>query len=282
MKDVSTALQAHLEQDITTLTTCWRVTRRDGVTLGFTSHDTDLVIDDIAYEATSGFTPTAVASSAALNVDNLDIEGLLESGTISEADITTGLYDFAEIEIFDVNYEDITQGKLVLRYGWLGEVEMKGNHFVAEMRGLTQKLSQTVGTVYSSTCRAELGDAHCMVDMSSRVVSGSVTGVISSNIIQDSGRNEIAGLFTHGVMTFTSGANEGVSIEVKSYANTQITLMLPLPYALAIGDSYTLSQGCDKQFDTCKEQFNNAINFRGEPHVPGLDRMLETAATRSV
>ena len=29
--------------------------------------------------------------------------------------------------------------------------------------------------------------------------------------------------------------------------------------------------GCDKTFATCKAKFDNALNFRGFPHLPGND-----------
>jgi uncharacterized phage protein (TIGR02218 family) len=35
-----------------------------------------------------------------------------------------------------------------------------------------------------------------------------------------------------------------------------------------------LSQGCDRRFATCRERFGNAVNFRGEPHLPGNDLLL--------
>jgi uncharacterized phage protein (TIGR02218 family) len=58
-------------------------------------------------------------------------------------------------------------------------------------------------------------------------------------------------------------------------------LVLPMPYSIASGDTYNLIKGCDKTLITCAERFDNIVNFRGEPSVPGLDRMLETAGTRS-
>ncbi len=281
MKTLSTALQNHLMQEVTTLATCWKLTRRDAVVLGFTDHDRPILFEGVTYEAASGLTPTAIAGSATLAVDNLDIEGMLDSAVIDEADILAGLYDFAEIEVFQVNVEDVTQGALPLRFGWLGEVTWSGEQFTAEIRGLTQKLTQTVGSVYSPTCRAELGDTACKVDMGARTVTGSLTSVDGTTILFDSSRGEISDTYAHGVLTFTGGANDGIAIEVKAYQPGQITLMLPLPYAPSIGDTYVLSEGCDKRFTTCKTRFSNAINFRGEPHVPGFDRLLETATTRS-
>lgn len=281
MKTLSPTLAAHLAQETTTLATCWRVTRRDGGTLGFTDHDRDLEVEGLMYRAATGFTPTAIASSAALNVDNLDVEGMLDAEAIEEADLLAGRYDHAEIEVFEVNYNAPDTGKLPLRTGWLGEVTLQDGRFLAEVRGLTQPLSQRIGELYSPTCRASLGDTRCGVAMGPRTVTGTLDGSTSRSVLLDAARMEAAGTYNFGTLTFTSGANSGLSMEVREYAPGSITLALPLPYPVATGDNYTLSQGCDRSFATCVSRFDNAVNFRGEPHVPGLDRMLETAATRS-
>lgn len=281
MKTISAALQAHLEQEVTTLATCWKLTRRDGTAMGFTDHDRDLVVAGVPYLAATGFTPTAVSSSSALNVDNLDVEGMLSSTVIAEEDIMAGLYDHAEISVFQVNYADTSMGTLPLRTGWLGEVEMRGGRFVAEVRGLTQRLSQRIGTLYSPSCRAEFGDVRCKVSLAALTVSGTITGVTSRSILLDSARSEAAGIYSFGMLTFTSGANAGLSMEMKTYVPGEFTLFLPFPYDVVPGDAYQVTEGCDKSFKTCAGRFVNAVNFRGEPHVPGADRILETAATRS-
>jgi uncharacterized phage protein (TIGR02218 family) len=48
--------------------------------------------------------------------------------------------------------------------------------------------------------------------------------------------------------------------------------------AVLDGKSYRLCLGCDKQFTTCKQKFDNVANFRGFPHVPGNDFMLSVAS----
>ncbi len=211
---------------------------------------------------------------------------MLTSDFITEEDIAAGKYDFAEINIFKANYADLTQGRLKLRRGWLGEVSFSGGHFVAEVRGLTQLLSQTMGQLYSASCRASLGDARCGVNISAHTVTGTVDGFTGRYTVTDAARTEDSGIFTSGVLTFTSGANDGISLEVKEHTYTVsgggiLIFALPAPYAIAAGDAYSLTKGCDKTLTTCAGQFGNVVNFRGEPHVPGLDRMLETASTRS-
>lgn len=285
MKTISNDLKAHLESAHTTLATCWKLTRRDNTVLGFTDHDADLEIDSVTYIASTGFTPSAIASTAGTEVDNLEAEGMFSSESITEADLLAGYYDYAEIEVFIVNYADLSQGTLPLKRGWLGEVRVNGGRFTAEMRGLTQALSQTIGELYSPSCRATLGDARCKVDMESRTVTGTVDSGTSGSFT-DAARTETSGLFTGGKVTFTGGNNNGLSMEIKDHVKNAgnigvLTLALPLPYAIEAGDAYTLTQGCDKTLATCRDRFANVINFRGEPHVPGLDRMLETAGTRS-
>ena len=281
MKSVSVGLGEHIAQEVTMLATCWKITRRDGVVMGFTDHDEDLTVSGVAYLATSGFTPTAVETSAALNVDNLDIEGLLSADAITEVDLLAGRYDHAEVEVFVVNYVDLTQGVMMLRTGWLGEVTVKGGQFVAELRGLTQKLATRVGQTYSPACRAQFVDASCGVALATHTETGNVSGVTSRQIFEDSERSEDAGYFAYGKITFSSGANDGISMEVKEFANGRFVLALPMPHEVDEGDAYSVVAGCDKTLNTCAGRFGNAVNFRGEPHVPGTDRLLETAGTRS-
>ena len=281
MKTLPSTLSTHLQLDVTTLATCWKLTRRDGAVMGFTDHDRDLIVSGQSYVAATGFTPTAIAGSAGLAVDNLDVEGMLDSAAISEEDIHAGKYDHAEIEVFMVNYAAPADGILPLRTGWLGEVRYTSGKFVAEVRGLTQRLQQRVGELYSPGCRADFGDSRCKINLASVTTTGTLTGATSRTVLLDSARTENSGVFSFGRITFTSGANDGISMEIKQYTKGKMVLALPLPYQPQAGDTYTITQGCDKNFATCKIRYSNAVNFRGEPHVPGLDRILETASTRS-
>lgn len=281
MRTIPEGLEQHLQQEVLQLATCWKLTRRDGVVLGFTDHDANIRLGGVEYVADTGFTPSAIAATSNLSVDNLDVEGLLDATSIREADILAGRYDFAEIEVFQVNYAAPEEGGMILRRGWLGEITLRQNRFVAEVRGLSQKLSQQIGALYSPACRAELGDGQCNVALATFTQVGTVQETDSRTIWADAARTEENGYFAGGKITFTSGANSGLSMEVKAFAEGQFTLVLPMPYDIAGGDGYVAVAGCDKNFATCCERFNNALNFRGEPHVPGMDRMLETSATRS-
>jgi uncharacterized phage protein (TIGR02218 family) len=280
MHNLNTTLKNHLAQEVTTLAICWRITRRDGISQGFTTHDSNLRFENLTYLSAPGISSTAVSSQLNLAVDNLEIEGVLSHESILEEDIRAGLYDDAEITVLLVNYANVEAGTLTLKRGWFGEVTLKDQAFVVEVRGLHEVLQRTIGEVYTPTCRAILGDSRCKKDLAAFTHSGSITMIKNAGQFADASTLQAAGYFDYGLVTFTSGNNQGIRREIKRFAQGEFSLYLPLPYALTIGDNFIATAGCDKQFETCANKFSNALNFRGEPHVPGTDRLLETAATR--
>src|SRR5690606_16497338 len=57
------------------------------------------------------------------------------------------------------------------------------------------------------------------------------------------------GWFAGGVLTWETGANAGRSCEVRDWvqASARLTLFLPQPFAVQIGDKFRLYPGCDKR-----------------------------------
>lgn len=277
MRSVSANLKAHFGQEVTTLALCWRIKRTDDVEFGFTSHTKNLTIGGLVYEASTGFTASQIELNSKLSVDNQDTMGLIDSDTIKELDLAAGIYDYAEVEIFIVNYKSLGDGTLTLKFGKLGEVTRRDDHFFAEIRGLTQHLQQVVGDLYSVTCRADLGDSECKVTLASFTVTGTLTGVTSNRVFADSSRSESNDYFNFGLLTWTSGNNNGLSMEVQDFVQStgQFTLFQPMPFTVQVGDQYSVYAGCDKLLSTCKNKFNNVVNFRGEPYIPGPDTIIQ-------
>lgn len=276
MKSISPSLQAHLDTGATTLAHVWRLTRRDGVVLGFTDHDDDLVLDGVTYEAAAGVSASAVESSSGLAVDNLDILGALISDRLGEDDLMAGLFDDAEIEVWRVNWAD-TDERVLMRKGNLGEVTRGATGFSAELRGLAHRLNQPTGRLLQYGCDADLGDARCGVALTP--ATGTVTFSEEDRVIVADGLGAFAeDHFTRGRLTFTGGANDGAAMEVKLHAMTAegavIELWQAMPRGIAVGDTFEVTAGCDKQFTTCRAKFGNGANFRGFPHMPGNDFVL--------
>lgn len=84
-----------------------------------------------------------------------------------------------------------------------------------------------------------------------------------------------AGFFDNGTITFTSGANAGLSQDIVYYDVGRFTLFLPMPHPVQVGDTYTAVAGCDKSLQTCRDRFFNLDNFRGSPYIPGIDKIVQ-------
>lgn len=279
MKTLASGLQDHLDTRSTTLALCWKVTRRDGTVQGFTEHDNDLTFDGVTYEAASGFTASQMQQSLGLSSDNLNVDGALSSDTINDADLAAGQYDNAEVELLWVNWQD-TDERVTLDRGHIGEVARMETAFSAEFRSLTDQLNQSTGRQYQRTCDAVLGDSRCGIDLTSGSYKG--TGAVSSvdgRTFVVSGLSGFAsGFFIGGVLTFTDGANSGLSFEVRSHDGTTIVLWDIPPETVAVSTAFTVTAGCDHTAATCKATFSNLANFRGFPHIPGNDILTSYAS----
>ena len=286
MKTLPAGLQDHLDSGATTLAWCWKLERRDGIVLGFTDHDGDLAFHGVTFAAATGFTASEVVSSLGLAVDNLEVEGALAAAAITEADLGAGVYDGATVELWRVNWTDVSQ-RVLMRKGALGEVSRGELAFTAELRGLAHALQQATGRTYQRLCDADLGDARCGVDVDAPGLkgSGSVDAVADDRVLTVSGLSGFeSNWFRFGKLTWTSGSNAGRIAEVKAHATgpaVTITLWQRAASPVEVGDGFTVTAGCDKTLGTCKAKFDNVANFRGFPHMPGNDRAFAYVAGES-
>jgi len=174
MKTISGALTTHLAGTVTTLATLWQIIRTDGEEFFFTDNDKDIVFSGDTYLAASGYKRTAVSTNIGLSVDNLDVQGVFEGTQITEVDIRAGLFDYAEVFMRVINWADTSQGVLKLKRGRLGEVSHTPQGFYqAELRGLSQLLSQTLLEPYTAECPADLGDTRCKIPIDPPVIQRS-------------------------------------------------------------------------------------------------------------
>jgi uncharacterized phage protein (TIGR02218 family) len=280
MKTLPPGLQAHLDSGATTLAWCWRVIRRDDTAYGFTDHDRDLAFDGTLFEASSGFTGTDIRQSVGLSVDNLDVTGALQSERLNETDLAGGLFDDARIEIWRVNWAETDQ-RVLMMSGSIGEVRRGETAFTAELRGLSHYLGQAQGRTFQYACDRRLGDARCGIDLDDPAYRGEgiVTGASPGWLFAASGLGAFPdGWCDGGLVTWTSGANAGRSMEVKRFGieagTARIELWRAMASGITPGDGFTITAGCDKTFPTCKAKFANATNFRGFPHMPGNKYLL--------
>ena len=140
MKTLPAGMQEHLDSGATSLCHCWKLTLSSGAVSGFTSHDRDLTIDGVIYSALSGFEAGVIEASLGLNVDDLEVIGALSAVSLNETDLAAGKFDNAEIELYRVNWQNVSQ-RIIIASGNLGEVTRGPVGFRAEMRGLAHHLN---------------------------------------------------------------------------------------------------------------------------------------------
>ncbi|WP_020179060.1 DUF2163 domain-containing protein [Methylopila sp. M107] len=272
MRDIPASLAGALASGVTTLARCCKVTRGDGESLGFTDHDEDLEFGDVTFRAASGMTASAAEASLGLAVDGLEVAGALDSEALSEEALARGAFDGAKVELWLVDWS-APSSRLLLFSGALGEVARGRGVFTAELRGLTHALSQPRGRLYQRACDADLGDARCKVDLtaSENRATGEVQAALGPRIFGTRDYDGPAGRFERGRLVWTSGGNAGSVGEIRRQVDDRIELAEAPAVPIAEGDAFLVTAGCDKTWRACRDRFDNALNFRGFPDIPGND-----------
>lgn len=282
MKTIAAPLKAVYQDDVSTLAYLLTVTRSDGEVYRFTDTNKPLVVGANTFEP--GLDVAAIAQSAGLAVNNLEITIVYDLTFIRE-DFIAGRWDNARWVLSETNWSDTTDGTNVIGNYVTGIVTPGEVSVVVEMRALSQFLQQPIGIVTSKTCRARFADyptavsgAVCGLSSAAYIETGTITNVTSQQIARDSARAEVADYFGEGVLTWTTGDNIGLSQKVKTYdVNGTFTFALPFPFAIQVGDTYSVIAGCRKRrTEDCLTKFDNVLNFQGEPDLPGID--LATAS----
>lgn len=263
------------QSELTALAFCWRLQRRDGIVLGFTSHDRDLELDGLAYRAAPGMVPSAIEQSVSLEPGSVELSGVLTSDALVEADFLAGRWEGARLQLRAVDWTDPDAAPLLLVSGALGSVELADGSFRVELRGATDALDDPVVEYASPQCRAELGDRRCRVAMAGRVHRRRVIAGTGGAVTLDTAL--VAGLLPYGSLRWLDGPDAGLRATIIAQDGADL-LLEPRASSVESGTLVELTEGCDRQFSTCRDRFDNAANFRGEPHVPGNDLLMRYAS----
>lgn len=265
----------------------WKITRTDGTIFRFTSHDVQLVVLGETYTPNAAPNPSARRREAGIKEHDLDFRGVISSTAITSADLIAGRFDDAQIDERLVDWRFPWAGVFAFSRYWVTKIVYDGEKFHAGITGLARWLRPRFGDVYGRTCRFNLGDANCGVavpSVASVVVEGTMDGE-GKRIIRATTASLSAGYadgyFAFGKVVFTSGANNGLTGEVKGYVSStrQITLQLSMPFVVAAGDTFTIYAGCPKTTTGCKS-FSNIARFGGFPFIPTTDRVLRVTPRR--
>jgi len=173
------------------------------------------------------------------------------------------------VSIFMVDWTAPDGAQVPLTRGEIGDVAIEGSAFSAELRGITALLDAPVVEQTSPECRAVLGDKRCRVDMAARVRFTHVVSAEEDAVIV--AEAAVGNAYGYGRLRWIGGANSGLLSHIASSDGARLILREPTVFQPQAGDLVEISEGCDRSFATCRTRFGNAVNFRGEPHLPGMD-----------
>jgi uncharacterized phage protein (TIGR02218 family) len=246
-----------------------RIRRRDGVTLGLTSHDRDLWFDGVLHRAAPGMLPSAIRRTHGLSPDSAEVQGALTHDSIGAADLAAGRFDGAGVEIGAVDWE--TLDRAVLYRGEIGDVTQQAGSFAAGLHSAKAALEADFVPCTSPTCRARFGGPGCTLSVARFTHEAVLAEIeVADNRVRFAGGPAAADL-REGSVRWIDGPHAGTTMEVVRADESGLVLDVPLDPALAPGCRALLREGCDHTLQTCSERFANAVNFQGEPFVPGND-----------
>jgi uncharacterized phage protein (TIGR02218 family) len=257
--------------EVETVATFWRVLRRDGVTLGFATHDRDLWFDGVLHRAAPGLTPSAIRRSVDLQPDSAEVEGALSHDAVSAADLALGRFDGSRILIGLVDWE--TLEREVIYRGEIGAVAEEAGRFTAELASRKAELQLDPIPRTSPTCRAEFCGPGCALsgaafDHPAAITSHDLPGnavTLDLALPPDS--------LLGGTLRWIDGVYTGLRMGIAGIESGALVLDAPLDLALPAGTRAIVREGCDRTLATCAGRFGNALNFQGEPFMPGNDQI---------
>jgi len=138
----------------------WIVIRADGVRLGFTDHDRDLVVDGVTCRASGGWSPGARDAAAGYAPGQGAALGVLDDAGITEADLAAGLYDGARVAELRVDWS-ASHRAVRLWTATITAVSREGEAFKATLAGPLAELDRVAGRTFTRLCDARLGDVRC-------------------------------------------------------------------------------------------------------------------------
>jgi uncharacterized phage protein (TIGR02218 family) len=257
-----------MDSELTSIALCWRLERMDGAGIALTSHDATVVSDGVTYEATPGMMPASITRGLGLEPNSSEVAGALTSEALDERDLELGRWDGAAVQLSALDWSDPAAEAVVLLGGEIGGVTIDGDGFTADLNGAAAKLEAAVCPATSPECRAHFGDKQCRVDLAGRTIVPTVVASSGNELTLDQAVDD---RFVLGRIRYMSGANCGLSTVVLSVSGAVVQVR-DLPRApVEPGCRVEVREGCDKRFETCVSRFANAVNFRGEPHLPGND-----------
>lgn len=263
----------------------WTFTLASGAQIRWSGADVPITVGGRYFALGPGVTRGLLKWRVGISSDTLsctlnDIGGTVINGQPLPAFVRAGGFDGATVLLERVFFEPGAIVPLGALLWFVGDVEdAEGDRYeaVLQMASFTKRLEVAVPRdVYQPQCLNRVYGKYCGLSAAAWTIAG--TAASSTDGYRSSFAHGIttkpAGWGTLGLITFTGGANLGVSRTCRAHSATHLQALQPWPYAVAPGDTFTLRAGCDQLKATCESKFSNKARFRGTPFVPASETVL--------
>lgn len=263
-------------EPLETVATFWRVLRRDGVAFGFTAHDRDLWFDGLLHRAAPGMTPSALRRSGDFEPDSAEVRGVLTHQALSPRDLSAGRFEGAQVRMGLVDWQ--TLERELLYAGTIGEIAEEDGRFTAALVSRKAELLRDPVPRTGPSCRAEFCGPGCALSAAAYTHEAVVTAISPDMTAVSLATAVPPEDLVGGRLRWLDGPQAGLAMDVLATGGGGLVLDAPLDPAIAPGLRAVVREGCDRTLDTCATRFGNAINFQGEPFLPGNDMIVRYPA----
>jgi uncharacterized phage protein (TIGR02218 family) len=256
----------------------YTVTLNGGVAHRYSASDEPVTLGDRTFDLGPLLSRGATKIGPGIVVDNLQV-------TVSASDsvrinnmpllrfIAGGGLDGARLVLeraFSAGPGEPWAGALALFSGRIGTVEGGRHAKTLQVRSDTELLNALVPRhVYAPGCLNTVYDSTCGVQRQAHQSTGTATsGTDAARTTVNHNQVVPVDHWTLGDITMTSGANAGIARTVRSNSGQQVSTIVPWPFPVNAGDTFTVQLGCDGSQAMCTGRFANVHRYRGMPYIP--------------
>jgi len=166
------------------------------------------------------------------------------------------------LDIYKYHYEDNSAHPY-----WRGRIlsaKLKNNEAI--LRGessFTTIKKPGLKRIFQRICNHTLFDEFCRLDKDSFIVNGTVASVSNNAVEVSEAAGYSNGYFVNGILKY--GHERRM---IMTHSGSNLTINGAFSNTPIVGNTIILYPGCDKNFYTCRNRFNNELNFGGFPHIP--------------
>ncbi len=268
MRTVPAAIATRLAAGSSTICFVADITRKDGVTVSLSESDATWN----AYAPTAGLQIGTIPyglDGYSSGVDFVLPVGDGDDAVIRPDDVRAGAYDGAVCTITEIDMTLPAAGGVQIFWGHIGNQERTTEgKLKLSAKGILSQSHQILVERYHPMCIWFFCGFGCELDPALYTHLGTIAAIPDryTLTVTWAGGTPADDVLKDGVTTVTSGIRVNWRVENRANTGTTLLTFLAHPSGLAVGDTISVLQGCQKRFVDC-QAYGNHLRFGGQPHA---------------